>query len=904
MPDWRKELRDRSAEFGLAPQDEHELIEELAQHLDEEFDELSPRLGASEAERVLRERLESGALRALARARRQAADRHRESPARFHAGAPVHRMAADVRLALRRARRRIGFTTIAVLSLAIGVGANTAVFSLVDAILLRRLPVPHREQIAELYQHQSSFPYAPFSYPDYQDFRVAARGLYTRMSVAAYAAVSHDMGDRTETLFTELVSGDYFPLLELPPTAGRLLGPDDDVGEGAHAVVVLSTDYWRRAYGADPEVVGRKIRLSGRDYTIVGVAPSAYHGTMPGIVPALYAPVTMINQLQASSTDQLTVRNGQSMFAKVRLAPGVTMAQLRTVAASFTRDMARRYPASWPAGTYADVVPETQVAANPMIDAVVVPAAATLSVVVALVLLVACANLASFLLAQASDRRREIAIRIALGARRWLLVRQLLVESLLLAVLGAGAGLLLSRVALNTLLNSNLPFPLPIRLDVAIDGRVLAFTAGVAGVAALLIGMLPALQATRPDVVEVIKHANTGGGPRRRVTLRSGLVVGQVAVSLVLLVTAALFLRSLQAREHIDPGFGAAPAGVAWFGLPPGTDTGARQQQLLDDIEARTARLDGVRAVGMIDNLPLSLTNTQADYVTVDGVPSPPGEPGFEVDYASIDSGFLGAAGIPLVRGRNVRPGDGPGAPPVAVINEAMAARFWPGRDAVGQTFHVDSTVYTVVGVARTTKVRSLTESPRMAYYASLRQRPSSYLYLVARSRGDAEATAAGMLGAMRAANPRLMVMQTTTMARRLATLVLPTQLGAMAFALFAVVALLLATIGVYGVVSYAVARRAREVGIRMALGAEPRAIVRLLMREGVGLVATGAAVGLVLAVAAGRALDALLSGVTGADPLAFAAAPLVLVAVGVLAAFVPARRSTRTDPVKVLRAE
>ncbi|MGH7689489.1 MAG: FtsX-like permease family protein, partial [Gemmatimonadaceae bacterium] len=522
----------------------------------------------------------------------------------------------------------------------------------------------------------------------------------------------------------------------------------------------------------------------------------------------------------------------------------------------------------------------------------------------ALVLLVACANLASFLLAQARDRQREIAIRIALGARRWPLVRQLLIESLLLAVLGGIAGVALARIGLRALLSTNLPVPLPIHVDVRLDPRVLGFTALATLIAAVLIGLLPALQATRPNVVDVIKSENTGGGPRRRVSMRSALVVGQIAVSLVLLITASLFLRSLQARGRIDPGFGHAPAAMVWFGLPVDHDSGAARQLLLDDIETRTRRVEQVEAVGLIDNILLNVTSTQGEYINVPGFTPPSGQPGFGVDYASVDSGFFNAAGVGLMRGRGIQSSDRPGAPLVAVINEVMAKRFWPATDPIGRSFRADSLTYRVVGVSRDTKVRSLTESPRPFYFVSLRQSGSTYLMLVARTRGPAAGTTPEVIAAVHAANPDVMIMQGTTMARHLAATTLPTQLGSVAFGLFAAVALALAMIGVYGVVSYAVARRAREVGIRMALGAEPRAIVRLLMREGLAVVITGGVLGLVLATAVTRTLASLLSGVTAVDPVTFVVAPLILVAVGVLATFVPARRSVRTDPVVVLRAE
>ena len=814
-------------------------------------------------------------------------------------------LASDIRLATRRARKRPGFTLVALLSLTLGIGANTAVFSLVNAILLRRAPIPQPERIAEIYQQQTDFPYAPFSYPDYVDFKRATTSTFSQISISEYTVAARDMGDHVESLVGELVNGDYFPLLGLHATVGRLLGAQDDVAPGAHPVVVLSHDYWQRAFASDPGVVGRTMRLSGRQYTIVGVAPATYTGSISGVIPALFAPIQMINQLQPDVRDQLAQRGNHSGFVKARLAPGVSMTAARTAAARFTADMKQRYPSDWPNGTSLLVIPSKDIAVNPLLDPVVVPAAAALMAVVGLVLLVACANLASFLLAQARDRRKEVAIRLAIGAKRGVLVRQFLVESLVLASLGGVAGVVLSAVALRAVLRADLPVPLPITLDVSLDWRVLAFTIGASAIAGVLFGLAPALQATRATVVETIKHENVdGGGKRRRFTVRNSLVVGQIAVSLTLLITALLFLRSLQARATVNPGFGAAPAGMAWIAIPTDRYDSTQRRLLLDQIEQRMARIPGVATVGAIDNMLLNPLGNQEMRIRVPGVEPPRGQTAFTIDYARADSGFFGAVGVTLIRGRGITAADGPGAPKTAVVNEAMAREFWPDKDPVGQTFSTDSATYRVVGVTHTTKVRSLGESPRPFIFVSFAQDFSATAMLVARTNGDADRTATEMLATLHAIDPGLMVIQVKTMAKHLAAMLLPARLGAVAFVLFAGLALALAVLGVYGVVSYAVARRTREAGIRLAVGAQPSAVVGLLMREGIALVATGGAIGLGLGLATAQVLRGLLFGVAAVDPVTFLAAPLLLVGVGALAAFLPARRAGRVDPASVMRAE
>ena len=815
----------------------------------------------------------------------------------------MERLLADLRLALRRVRKRAGFTFVAVLSLALGIGANTAIFSLIDAVLLRKLPIPHAEQVSEIYENLPSFPYAPFSYPDYRDFREATKQTFSQISISEYAVTARDMGDHVETMIGEVVNGDYFRLVGITPLYGRFLGPEDDVSPGAHPVIVLSEDYWQRYFARDPRAVGRTMRLSGRDYTIVGIAPKSYAGSIPGLAPSFYGSIQMINQLQPDIRNQLEQRGNHSIFLKARLAPGISMAQARTEAARFSADMLKRYPKQW-TGAALVVTPITQIAVNPLLDGVIVPAATALMVVVGLVLLVACANLASFLLAQARDRQRDIAIRLAIGANRRDLVQQLLTESLFLAAAGGVAGVLLSRLALRSLLGADLPLPIPITLDVSLDARVLMFAIVASAAAGVLFGLLPALQTTRPAVIEWIKNENVGGGPGRRLTMRNMLVVGQVTVSLLLLITAALFLRSFEARTNVDPGFGKSPAGMVWFSIPTDRYDSTRRLLLLDRIEQRIATIPGVRSVGVIDNILLNPLGNQQWSVNVAGFTPPKGQPGFETDFAVADSGFFEAAGIPIVRGRGFNGTDTPNAPRNVIINEVMAQRFWPDRDAVGQTFRVDTVTYHVVGVARTTKVRSLGEEPRPFIFGAFRQVFSSSLTVLARTDGNADRVTVQMLAALRETAPDLLLIQAKTMNRHLAAMVLPARLGAIAFTLFAGLALALAVLGVYGVVSYAVARRTREVGIRLAVGATPTAVVRLLMREGMTLVVIGAALGLALGFVVTRLLQTLLFGVRVGDPLTFVGAPLLLLAVGAIASLLPARRASTIDPARVLKQE
>ncbi|HEY4307687.1 MAG TPA: ABC transporter permease [Gemmatimonadaceae bacterium] len=813
-------------------------------------------------------------------------------------------LSSDIRVAFRRARKRPGFTLVAVLSLTLGIGANSAVFSLVNAILLRRAPIPQPERIVEIYQHQNDFPFAPFSYPDYVDLRRATANTFSQLSISQFTVAARDAGDHVESLMGELVNGDYFPLLGLNARVGRLLGPQDDVTPGGHPVVVLSYDYWRREFAGDPSAVGRTIRLSGHQYTIVGVSPESYSGMISGVAPAVFVPIMMINQLQPDVRNQLAQRGNHSGFMKARLVPGASVAQARTAAEAFTKTMAAQNPGNWQAGTTVTVIPMKDVAVNPMLDSVVVPAAAALMAVVGLVLLVACANLASFLLAHARDRRKEVAIRLAIGAKRSALIRQFLVEALLLATVGGVSGVILAGIALRAVLRADLPLPLPITIDVSLDWRVLAFSVLASAIAGVMFGLLPALQVTRATVIETIKNESADGGRARRASTRNLLVIGQVAVSLTLLITAVLFLRSMQARAAVDPGFGHQPAGVVWMAIPSDRYDSTQRQLLLDRVEARIAQIPGVTAVGATDNLLLNPLSQQGKGIHVPGLTPPKGHLSFDVDFAAGDSGYLNSIGVSIERGRGFTSADTRGAPRVAVINEAMAQKFWPGKDAIGQILSTDSVTYRVVGITRTTKVRSLNEEPRPFMMAPFAQEFSMMVTLVARTNGDDQRTATQMLAALRDIDPAIMTIQVKTMQKHLAAVLLPSRLGAMAFTLFASLALALAVFGVYGVVSYAVARRTREIGIRLAVGAQPDALVRLLMTEGLVLVLIGAAVGLLLGIAGERVLRNLLFGVGSADATTFIGAPLVLIAAGVIAAFIPARRASRVDPASVLRAD
>ena len=822
----------------------------------------------------------------------------------------VERTWHDVRYGARMLRKRPGFTVVAVLSLAIGIGANTAIFSVVNAVLLRQVPYDRPEELVNIYTHLPSFPFAAVSYPNFEDLRDGTTEVFSGMASAALVPVQIDQAEGVGFVLAEAVTGDFFRLLGIEPLLGRAIGPEDDLAPGAHPVVMLSHGYWRSRFAADPDVVGRELRVGGRAYSIIGVVPATYRGSVRAVEPLLYAPMTMLNELL--DTDNTENRDNHGQFAKARLAPGVTLAQAETAVAAVAASLTTTRPDGWVPGYAFAVVPTTDVLMLPPVDQLIRATAWLLMVVVGLVLLVACTNLASFLLARERDRRRDVAVRLALGASRGALVRQSLTETTLLGLLGGGAGVGLAVWLLGALAEADLPLlPLPVTLDFGLDWTVLAFTFGISVLAGTVLGLLPALQSTRLEVAQTLKAESTGGGAPGQLRWRNVLVVTQLTVSLVLIVGAGLFLRSWQQMLAVDPGFGRSPTALLSVRIP-GIAGNARQQagntrQQTDRLLDRFRALPGVDAVGRIDGLPLDPVHINVIRFTVDGHAPPQDFEWFQADVRRVDGGFFEAAGIPIVRGRSFMDAEPPDGQRVAIISEAMARRFWPDGDAVGRIVHQttgDQADLRVVGVASDISVRALGESPRLMVYLSYEQVPIRGVTFVARTSADPEQTALALMTAGRDVDPDLRVVEAKTMTRHLSTALLPGQLIAFLVSVFGVLSLLLAAIGLYGVVSYAVATRAREVGIRMALGADAPAVVRLLTASGARLILVGSGIGLVLSLLVTRLLSGLLFGIETFDPITFVGAGLVLGATSLLAAYLPARRASHVDLVAALRAD
>jgi predicted permease len=523
------------------------------------------------------------------------------------------------------------------------------------------------------------------------------------------------------------------------------------------------------------------------------------------------------------------------------------------------------------------------------------------------VLLLACTNLASFLLARALERRRDFAVRLALGASRGSLIRRLLTETILLALAAGSVGVALAVGLLGVLQNADLPLPVPIDLDLSLDWTILLFTFGISLITGTLVGLVPAFQSTRPDLASTLKSETAGGGQPGQLRWRNVLVVTQFTLSLILLVGAGLFLRSFQNIQVVNPGFGHEPTAIMTVMAPTTRFTPDEGRLYMRRLLDRFRQLPGVTTVGVIDNLHLTLTTTQSMGFNVDGVEPPADVDYFSADRAEVDSGFFAAAGLTLLRGRNFADTDLPDGQAVAIISEATARRFWPDGNAIGKMLRRmddDDPDLVVIGVASDAKVRTIGEAPRLMVYRPYSQQWSPLLTILATTTMDPEQTALSLMTAGREVDPGMWVWETKTMARHLGITRLPAQLSAFLLSGFAILALLLATIGLYGVVSYAVAQRTREVGIRMALGADAGHVTRLLASSGLRMVAVEAATGLVVSAALARLLSSLLFGIEAFDPVTFVTVPVVLGSAATLAAYLPARRAARLNVVTALRDE
>jgi predicted permease len=811
----------------------------------------------------------------------------------------------DLRFAARTFSRNRGFTAIAVLSLALGIGANATIFSLVDAVLLRPLPVAGSDRLVALYTQDARNPGSlPLSYPNFLDIRNGNRSFST---LAAHRPVTLSLsseGAEPEKIPGELVSWGYFEMLGVRPALGRTFLNEEDGAPGAHPVAVLTHSFWQRRFGGDRAILGKTLVLNGTPFSIVGVASADFRGLNALAPTEVFLPLAMYEQAITARPLKFRERRVLHLLAAGRLRNGTSLEQARSDLEVLSAGLAREYPDA-NAGRTVAPIPLVEATINPNLKGKYVLAGTVLMTVAGLVLLVACATVANLLLARAVARRKEIAIRLSLGAARGRLVRQLLTESLLLALAGGAAGLLAAVWGRGFLWSLRPPF-LPDSLDVPLDARVLGFTFGLSVATGVLFGLLPALQSSRPEMVTALKN-QAAPARGRGLGARGFLVIAQVALSMLSLIGAGLFLRSLVQAQRIDPGFD--PRGLVSLSLDPGGRgyDAARGQEVYRQVAEEVKRLPGIRRAAFSELPVLQNAGFQRTLV-IEGL-EPAADESLLVRANAVGTEYFETLGIPLRRGRGFAPEDREGSRPVAVINETMARRFWPGQEAVGRRFGFfgQDKDYEVVGIAADARYTAIGEEPQPYVYLPLFQAYPAAATLYARVAGDpaaALAALAAMRKRIRALEPSLPLTDAAPVSDALDRALWAPRVAAGLLLLFGLLALVLATMGLYGVISYAVQQGRRDISIRVALGAGRGDVLGLVLRQGMTLVAVGLLLGLAAAALLAPRLPGLLVGVKPGDPAAWAGAAALLALVGLAATWVPARRAAGIDPALVLRQE
>jgi predicted permease len=800
----------------------------------------------------------------------------------------------DVRYALRMLARAPGVTAAAVLSLALGIGANTTLFSWVSATLVSPIGgVRDPGSLAVLTSAQGREGGTSLSYADFLDYRqtpgIAGATAQDELTLTL------DADGRADRVWALIVSDDYFDVLGVRAAVGRTFGPDD--ARAGTPLVVISHGLWQRRFASDPGLVGRSVSINKHAFTVAGVAPPSFHGTTVGLSFDAWVPLSA--QRAVLLGDRLTPRGHRWLQVLVRLAPGTSLAQAQAALSA----TAARLAATHAEDKGLDVTVSRFWNAPVGATRVLGPVLLVLWGVVALVLLIACANVANLLLARATLRRREVGVRLAMGASRGRIVRQLLTESALLALLGGGAGVLLAVWGAGALRAFVPPTDFPIALMPALDGRALAFALGLSLLTVIAFGLAPALQASRSAVGGPLREEQRSvvGGTGGR--LRGALVGGQLALSVLLLVSAGLLVRSLRHAQTMDPGFdpqGVLLASVDLFGGGYDADTGRRFLASACD-SLRT--LPGVDSVSLTRRAPLGLGGSSSTSMEVDGYDAPPDQPAWAFLHI-VGPGFFRTMGATILRGRDLGAGDVESAPRVVVIDETAAERYWAGRDPLGSRLRLGGSWYTVVGVARTMKHRELAEPARPHVFLPVLQSYHPLASFLVRTRRDPAALSGEVVSRLRALDAGLPVFNVVPLAEHVQAASFQQRMAGSLLAGFGALALLLAAVGLYGVLAFAVSQRTREIGIRMALGGRARDIYALVARQGLAVVGGGVVAGLAAAAAATRVLGSMLLGVSPTDPLTFALVSAVLLAVAVLACAVPARRAARVDPAVALRYE
>jgi predicted permease len=826
----------------------------------------------------------------------------------------MHTLWQDIRYGIRMLTKNPGFSFVAILSLALGIGANTTIFTVVNAILLNPLPVKDISRVMEVDTVDSKTRVTAanveklgMSYPNFQDYARQTQLFSAMTGLVGPLPLTWSGGAEPRQLQAQMVSASYFDLLGVRPAAGRFFLPDEDTKPGGNNVAVISYSLWTNKFGASPNTIGKILTLNATPYTVIGVAPRGFKGTFTfNNAEEIWVPISMYPQVLAGFfKDNFNDRRFLAMTAAYgRLRDGVTMAaaeaSLKTVAAGLESAFPKEN-----AGRSVALTPLAEAAVGVNQRGQITLAGGLMMGIVGLVLLIACVNLANLLLAQAAGREKEIAVRAAMGASRGRVIQQLLTESMVLAFLSALAGLAIAYAGRTILWSRRPPFIANSDLDLGFDSHVLLFTLSVALLTAVLIGVAPAFKAARPNLIEVLKvggRGNTVGWASS--PFRSMLVVTEIALALVALVGAGLFIRSMQNAQRIDPGFESSSLFLFNFDLGAlHYDEGHGQQFFRAAIE-RAQAAPGVESATIADAP--ALIGGFARTIFPEGQDEASGYRGTLTTINDIAPNFFETLRIPLVDGREFTDNDRATTKPVAIASEAMAKHFWPDENAVGKRFHFfgDPTLREIVGVVRNTVVGNIGEEPQPLAYLPLAQNYSPAVTMEVRTRGRPESVISGGRGQVQSLDSNVALTNFLTVGELIGQGLWAPRMGAALLAVFGGLALILAIIGVYGVLSYSVNQQTREIGIRMAMGAQTNRVLGLVVGQGMRLAAAGLGLGLLVAFAAMRLLGSLLFGVSAHDPLTFSAVSIVLALAAILACYIPARRATKVDPIVALRYE
>jgi putative ABC transport system permease protein len=899
MPDFKVEIRARLAKIGLSPVREAEIVEELSQHLEDEYERaLSCGTSEEEARQQVLEQLNTPDL--LQRELKHVERRGSENPIELGTEGKINVFAdlrQDLRYGLRTLAKNPAFTSIAIVALALGIGANSAIFSVVDAVLLRPLPFKKPEQLVMLWENAThlGFPKNTPSPANFLDWQKQA-GAFTGMAAMVERSFNLTGVGEPERLDGRRVSANLFDLLGVRAVLGRTFVPDDD-RPGSH-VVLLSYSLWQRRFGSDPSVIGRALALNGESYTVIGIMPRFVQ--LPGFAnrnDQLWVPI-------AFPPEEAAQRGNHFLEVIARMKPGITLKQAQAEMETIAARLAQQYP-DYNTRLGAVVVPLHEEVVGD-----IKPALLVLLGAVGFVLLIACANVANLLLARAAVRQKEIALRLALGASRSRLMRQFLTESVLLAVFGAGLGLLLALGGIR-ILKTFIPATISQVQTINIDARVLIFTALVAILTGIGFGLAPALQASHLNLNDTLKEGGRdAGGGRKGNRLRDLLVIGEVAVSFVLLIGAGLLINSFFHLRNLEPGFRADHLLTMKVDLSevkyPDRE---RRAAFFDEVIRRVRALPGVQSAAVAGNLPLTY-NGDSMNISVEGVPDPPPDQRPDVIFRAIGPGYFGTMGISIIRGRDFTDQDKADSKNVVVISEKTAQHFWHGQDPIGRRLKPGSSTSNtpwreVIGIVRDVRQNDFIAAPKMQMYFTYRQlKDLAPNALVIRTSIEPLSLAASARDAIWSVDKDQTVADIDTMEHIVAEAVARQRFSMLLLGLFATLALLLASVGIYGVMTYSVAQRTHEIGIRIALGARRADVLQMTIKQGLRLVGAGMILGLAAAFILTRVLESLLFGISATDPVTFFGISLVLLAVAILASYLPALRATKVDPIIALRAQ